>query len=129
MTRRGIFLVEIIVACVLLFALMAACLHFFSATASQRWTMERRQTALCEAANIMERLAQRPYSELTAETLSQTSLSEETQRLLSDGELKIEIDSEEAKPPAKRITITIRWQDQAGQWTQPVRLVAWRYQQ
>jgi Tfp pilus assembly protein PilE len=127
MKRRGFLLTEMIVAVVLLMALTMLCVKYFSVTATQRKALDQRQTALHEAANIMERLGVKPWDELTAEKLSEISLSPELKSALPEGEIKIELADENAKPTAKRITITIRWQDQSGQWTQPVRLVAWRY--
>jgi Tfp pilus assembly protein PilV len=128
MTRRGFLLIEMLAAGVLLLALTALCVKYFAVTATQRRTLDQRQTALNEAANIMELLTVRPWSDLTSETLAKISLSPETQLTLSDGELKIDLADEDAKPAAKRITVTIRWQDSNGQWNQPVRLVAWRCQ-
>jgi hypothetical protein len=128
MTRRGFLLIELLAAGVLLLTLTALCVKYFAVTATQRRTLDQRQTALNEAANIMELLAARPWSDLTAETLAKISLSPESKLFLSDGELKIDIADEDTKPAAKRITVAIRWQDANGNWNQPVRLVAWRYQ-
>jgi hypothetical protein len=147
MKRRGFLLTEMIVATVLLMALTMLCVKYFSVTATQRMALDQRQTALHEAANIMERLSTKPWDDLTPEKLSEISLSPELKSALPEGELKINLveqpsrllsETEQSSPlpnnagvtPAsqcKRITITIRWQDRSGQWTQPVRLVAWRY--
>ena len=140
MKRRGIYLLEMAVAGVMLLALMTLCVRYFAVTATQRRALDQRQAALGEAANVMERVTARPWSDLTAEELSKISLSPETKLALPDGELKIDLADEEARPSpptplpkgegkleAKRITVTIRWQDNEGQWTQPARLVAWRY--
>jgi hypothetical protein len=127
MKRCGIYLLEMAVAGVLLLAVMMLCVRYFAVTATQRRALDRRQAALGEAANVMERVTARPWSDLTAEGLSKISLSPETKLALPDGELKIDLADEEAKPEAKRITVTIRWQDDQGQWTQPARLTAWRY--
>jgi len=115
------------VAGVLLLALTTLCVRYFAVTATQRRALEQRQTALCEAANIMERLTAEPFSELTSEESTKISLLSEMQAALPEGELKIDLADEDAKPAAKRITITIRWRDRDGQWIEPVRLVAWRY--
>jgi Tfp pilus assembly protein PilE len=128
MKRYGYLLIEMAVAGVLLLALTTICVKYFAATAMQRRALDQRQAVLCEAANIMERLSVRPWNDLTSETLSKISLSPEIQTALSEGELKIELADEDAKPAAKRITVTIRWQDQYGQWVEPARLVAWRFQ-
>ena len=128
MIRRGMTLMEVVVAGVLLFALMATCVRYFVVTRMQERALDQRQAALQEAANVMERLMPRPFNELTPESVSHISLSRETQRILPRGELKIELRGEDAKPPAMRIMVTIRWQDQNNEWTRPVRLAAWRYQ-
>jgi Tfp pilus assembly protein PilE len=128
MKRRGMLLIEMAVAGVLLLALTAVCVKYFAVTAMQRRALDQRQTALSEAANIMELLTAEPWSNLTPETLTKISLSPETKSALIEGELKIDLTDENTKPNAKRITVTIRWQDQNGQWIEPVRLVAWRYQ-
>lgn len=151
MKRRGMFLIEMAVAGVLLLALTTLCVRYFAVTATQRRALDQRQTALCEAANIMERLTAEPFSELTSEESAKISLLSETQAALPEGELKIDladeivgqpsrlpdnagetpapqqIENDIKKPAAKRITVTIRWQDRDGQWIEPVRLVAWRY--
>ena len=140
MKRRGLYLLEMAVAGVLLLTLMTLCVRYFAVTATQRRALDHRQAALGEAANIMERATARPWSDLTAEGLAKISLSPETKAALPEGELKIDLADEDARPSppaplpkgegkleAKRITVTIRWQDNQGQWTQPVRLTAWRY--
>jgi hypothetical protein len=140
MKRRGIYLLEMAVAGVLLLAVMMLCVRYFAVTATQRRALDHRQAALGEAANIMERITAQPWSDLTAEGLTKISLSTETKLALPDGELKIDLADEDARPSpptplpkgegkleAKRITVTIRWQDDQGQWSQPVRLAAWRY--
>jgi hypothetical protein len=128
MKRHGILLIELGVAGVLLLAMTTLCVKYFVVTAAQRLALNQRQTAIFEASNIKERLATIKFSELTPEMISKISLSSEAKSALPDGELKIELADEAAKPPAKRITITIRWLDRDGQRTQPVCLVAWRYQ-
>jgi hypothetical protein len=127
MKRRGIYLLEMAVAGVLLLALTMLCVRYFAVTATQRRVLDQRHAALAEAANIMERISARPWSDLTAEGLAKISFLPEIKLALPDGELKIELADEDAKPEAKRITVTIGWQDDAGQRVQPVRLVAWRY--
>jgi hypothetical protein len=142
MKRRGIYLLEMAVAGVLILALLTLCVRYFAVTATQRRALDQRQAALGEAANIMERVSTRPWSDLTAEELSKISFSPETKLALPDGELKIEVADEDVRPSppvplpkgeekleAKRITVTIRWKDGEGQWTQPARIVAWRYRQ
>ncbi|MGW8256392.1 MAG: type IV pilus modification PilV family protein [Thermoguttaceae bacterium] len=127
MTRRGMLLLELIVAAVLLSAFATVCVHYFAVAAVQRRVLVQRQTALQEAANVMEQLASLAWSDLTAERVSKISLAPEIQKYLPEAALKIELAEEKAGPPAKRITVLIRWKAQNNLWLQPVRLVAWRY--
>lgn len=129
MKRRGMFLIELAVAGVLLLAFTMLCAKYFAVTAMQRKALNQRQTALNEAANIMERITAGPWDDLTTEGLAKISLSPETKSALPEGELKIDLADEDEKPAAKRITVTIHWRDQAGGWFEPVRLCAWRCRQ
>jgi Tfp pilus assembly protein PilE len=126
-SRRGMSLLEMAVAGVLLVVLAAVCVKFFAAAALQRKGMEQRQTALREAGNIMERLFARPYDELTAESAAKITLPAEVVHYLPKAELKIDLAAAGEGSPGKRISIVIRWQDSEGQWVEPARLVAWRH--
>lgn len=103
MKRRGIILMEAIVAGALLMALTMLCVKYFAVTALQRRALNQRQTALLEAANIMEGLSARPFDNLTSDTLSKISLSPETKFALPEGELKIDLADEivmqSSRPP------------------------------
>jgi hypothetical protein len=135
--RRGIFLLEMGVAGVLLLAFAMLCVKYFAVSAIQRRTLDQRQSAQMEASNIMERLFARPPSatglasathELTPEAISNISLSPEIQAILPGGELKIDLADDDQNVATKRITVTIRWRDRGGAWVRPVRLAAWRRQ-
>ncbi len=68
--RRGFGLVEMTIACVLLAAAMAATLQVVGWVALERRAVERRERAVLEASNLMERIAARPWDELTTEALA-----------------------------------------------------------
>ena len=127
MARRGIMLLEVIVAGVLLVAMMAICLQMLHATAGQHRATEMRHTAIREAANVMERLGAVPWDDLTVRGIAQMQLPKDAGRHLPGGKLEIEIAEAADHPEAKRITVRIRWQDRTGQLVRPVQLVAWRY--
>lgn len=127
MTRRGMTVVELLFAGALLATLMAVCLEMLSAAAAQRRATEDRQTAIREAANLMERLGTVPFDRLTPEGVGAVQLSGEARRALPDGELQIQLSSPSGEPDAKRIVVLLRWQDRTGRFLRPVRLVAWRY--
>ena len=127
MTRRGMTMLELLFAGVLLGVLMTVCLQMLSAAAAQRRATDDRQTAIREAANLMERLSTVSFDKLTPEGLGDLKLSDEARRALPGGELQVQLSSPPEQPGAKRIVVLLRWQDHTGQFVRPVRLVAWRY--
>jgi hypothetical protein len=125
MKRHGITILETIVAGVLLAATMTVCLQLLGAHAAQRRAMQQRETAVREAANVMEHAAALPFRELTPLRLAEIRLSPEASAALPEGELTIDL-AAVSGDAAKRITVSLRWQDRNGQWLQPVQLTAWR---
>ena len=129
MIRRGMTLLELAVAGALLGTLMVVCLQLLSATAEQRRAADQRQFALVEVEIAMERLAARPWAELTPQAVAPPSLSPSVQRRLPAAEWQIEVTLPSGEPLAKRIAVSLRWQDHAGQFMQPVRIVTWRWKE
>jgi hypothetical protein len=127
MTRRGTTLLEVIVAGMLLGTLLVLCLQLVSAANDQRWAADRRQCASVELGNVMERVAARPWAELTAAALAQEKISPSAAGQLPGAALKVEISPEAKGSDVKRITATLRWQDRSGQFLAPVTLATWRY--
>jgi len=127
MTRRGMTMLELLLAGVLLGVLMTVCLQMLSAAAAQRRAADDRQTAVREAANLMERLSTVSFDALTPEGVGQVQLSDVARRALPGGELEVQLSSPPEQPGAKRIVVLLRWQDRTGRFVRPVRLVAWRY--
>ncbi len=120
-------MVEMIVAGALLGTLLVVCLQLCVAAAAQRQAAARRQCASLELANVMERVAARPWSKLTAADLAAEHLSPSASAQLPGAELKIEVLTPAGDPEAKRLTATVCWQDRDGQPPQPLRLTTWRY--
>jgi prepilin-type N-terminal cleavage/methylation domain-containing protein len=127
MKRRGFTLLECMVAGVLLGATALLCLQTIAATTAARRAEGRRQTALLEASNLMERLAARPWAELTTEGAKDVTLGEEAKQTLPGAQLDVRVDDETPEPAAKRITVSITYDGPGGEPVRPARLVAWRY--
>lgn len=125
--RRGFTLLEVTVASIIMAMMLTVCLQFFRATAAGRRAQEHRQTAIREAANLMERLTVRRWDELTPATVGRVRLSQEAREALPNGQLEIDLTESPEGPDAKRIAVLIRWEDRAGRPKLPVRLVAWKY--
>ena len=126
MKRRGITILETIVAGVLLAATMTVCLQILGAHAAQQRAMRQRETAVREAANVMERTAAVHVGELTPEHLAEFQLAPEAAAALPEGELSVAVADVAGDVAARRITVSIRWQDRNGDWVNPVQLTAWR---
>jgi type II secretory pathway pseudopilin PulG len=129
MIRRGMTILELVVAGALLGTLLVVCLQMLSATARQHRAADQRQLALLEVENALEHLAARPWTELTAQSVAPPKLAPSVRNRLPGAEWNIEIAPSPADPLAKRIAVSLRWQDQAGQFVKPVRIVTWRWKE
>lgn len=121
-------LLETVVAAAMLTGIMTVCLQMLGVVAAQHRVIEKRQMAIREAANAMERLSAMPWDELTTETLQdeKLKLSDAASRRLTGAELTVDVTESSDPVDAKRIALSIRWKDRAGQFVQPVKLTAWR---
>ncbi len=126
-SRRGLTVLESVVALGVIAALLAVTLKMFAATAAERRAVERRSVAEIEAANIAERISTLPWNEITSQGLAQISLSPAAKEFLPRGELSVAVEDTAAGPPGKHVRLEITWTDAAGQREAPVRLSSWTY--
>ena len=126
--RRGVSLLEMSIAAILVGMLATAVLQLVLVMAGQHRGLAKRYVAIQESANIMERVSAMPWTELTSEAVAEMELSPEAQQSLSGATLAIEVGQPEGEPAAKRVTVVIRWPDREGRPDHKVRLVGWRYQ-
>lgn len=125
--HRGLSLLELTVAMVILGALMSLCVKWLAAAGGQQREARWREAALREAANVMERLAAQPWEKLTKELAAKASLSEEVRGSLPDGALTVQVTEAAGEPPSKEIAVTIRWRLRPETPEAQVRLVAWKF--
>ena len=125
--RRGFSLLELAVASVILMALMTICLELLSAMAAQRRAIDGRQTAIRQAANVMERVCGRRYSELTPQGVREMQLAEQSPPKMPGARVEIQLVQSPDEPAAKRITVLIHREEESANSGRPIRLVAWRY--
>ena len=123
--RRGFTLVELTLTVVLLTVAMTTVVQVLGWVATERRAIERRQWAIQEVANLMERLTAEPYDAVTADSARTLALSGSTAAKLPEPELTIEV--AEARGEAKRLAIRLTWRNRAGLRETPVRLTAWIY--
>lgn len=125
--RRGSLLAETAISGVMLIIAMGLVAQVVGAVANQRRSWDRRQTAVFEAANLMERLTARPFDALTTEGAKDLNLSAEAKRTLPEGQLDVNIVENDpvGGDGSKRVFVQIQWRNRAGDWDAPVRLTSW----
>jgi type II secretory pathway pseudopilin PulG len=125
--RRGITLVETLVAAAVLGGLTVVCVKFFAASVAQQEQMRDRSRAVQLAANVMERLAATPWEQLTAENIRRLQDADELRQGLPEATIEIQLAQPSGEPDAKQIVVLVRWPSPPDVLQRPVRLVAWRY--
>lgn len=125
--RRAFTMVEVTITAMLLVIAMTLTLQALGWVAAERRAVDRRQCAIREASNLMERLAARPWEDLTPEALKEVRLSDLTTRALPGAELNLAVDEQDQAEAgdSKRLSLRLRWRNRAGGWEAPVRLSAW----
>lgn len=123
-SRLGFGTVEVVVAALIVMMMMALTVQMVASTIAARRSAERRQWALHEAANVMERLASLEWDELSDARTETIQLSKACQSVLPSPRLRIKI-GEETAPVLKRIRVEIRWSNGARGEEAPVRLTTW----
>jgi hypothetical protein len=125
--RRGSLLAEVAISSIMLVIVMGMTVKILGWVALQRRAAERREQAALEAANMMERLAARPFDQLTPALASQCALPARTVEFLPGAELKVDITETRPGPDrlAKRIAIQVGWRNSAGEPVAPLRLTSW----
>ncbi len=124
--HRGSLLIELVIAAGLLAVILSLTVKVLGQVGQQRRAAERRQRALVEVSNAMERITARPYDEITPQNASAVRLSPDAAVALPGAEMNITVHDEPVSGvSSRRVAVRLRWRDSAGQWEAPVRLVTW----
>ncbi len=120
-------LVEVAMGTVLLIIIMTIAVNVMRVAAHERGAAERRQRAVLEAGNVMERITAFAFDEVTPEQARRITLAESARQALPGSELTLDVTTIDGAVDrtAKRITLRLRWHDRAGMWEAPVRLTSW----
>jgi Tfp pilus assembly protein PilV len=118
---------EVTMAAVLLMIAMTLTVRVLGMVALQRRNSERRQRAVVEVANLMERITAYPFEQVDPGLAGRMTVSDAARQSLPDCELKVDVAASEpgAGRSAKRIAIKLRWRGRSGEWEAPVRLTSW----
>ncbi len=123
--RRGMSLMEVSTAIVLLGALATVVMQALEWTLVERRETDRREVAMLEAANAMERLAATKWESLSPRESAEKPLSAVAKQMLPSGRLTTEIKAAGDDPAARRLVVEVHWLNRAGEEARPVRLTTW----
>jgi hypothetical protein len=128
--RRGSLLLELAITGALLAVAMTLTLRLISGLGNEQRNHDRRDWAVQEAANVMERVTSLPFESIGSETGSPVGLSPEARQVLPGVELHVQTleNGPAGGAGSKRVVVRIRWRNRAGEWDSPVRLTSWIYQ-
>lgn len=125
--RRGVTLLEAMVAAVLFVAGSSVVATMVVAAAQQRRGLENHRFAIQHAENLLARLAAQPFDSLTAERAEQIRLAAAEHPALNKDPLRVELTSEAGPPESKRIVVLVAWRTGSGQPARSLRLTTWIY--
>jgi Tfp pilus assembly protein PilV len=124
--RAGFLLGELLISVIVLAVAMTVAVRLVGWVALEQRAAERRERALMEASNLLERLAADRWEELSAQA-ARAALSPAAQQALPGAELKVEVTEVDSPLPAKRLRVQVRWRDRSGGFEAPIRLTTWVY--
>ena len=123
--RRGGFgLIEMAMTGLLLAIAMVATMKVVGWIALDRRASERRERAVLEASNLLERITATPWDDLKPESFRSLRVSDSANAFLAGPTLDVQIVGLDDAPARKKISVEVRWRDRSGRTESPVRLVA-----
>ncbi len=122
--RRGLSLLELAVAVILLGVVFAGMGPMFSWIRTERRLSDDRQMATLELANQAERLSLWEYDRLTVGEPLPLELSPAAAAALPGAVLTARVEAE-TEPAARRVTLELAWPADGARTPRPLRLVQW----
>lgn len=128
LSRSGVTMLELVAAIALFSTVVLLIVPALTRVAAVRDDAAAHQTALLEAANLMEQLAAlSARRELTRADLDSLSLSDIAVENLTAPQLELALGDPVGDPAARALTIVLSWENNAGQRGTPVRLTRYLF--
>lgn len=124
--RRGVMLMEMTAAALILVAAGALLVQMLFLAARQERAAEARQVAWRVAANRLEILAAKNFTELPAGQPRTEPVPEDLRILLPTAELRTQVTSHE-NDFVREVRVDVVWKSQAGVAVEPVSLAVWKH--
>lgn len=126
--RRGISLLEVAVAAVVLGAILTLAAQVVRWSAAEQRVALKRRAALEAASTVLDQITTREWSSITPQAAASIRLSAETTEFLHDPRLAVSVTNEGGTPAAKRIAVEVAWIDRGGGANQRVELSTWAFE-
>lgn len=127
--RHAFSLLEAVAGAAVLGVALLLAAQLMVAVSGQSHRVQQKQWARQELANLAEQLRAEPFEEITAERVAGMVLSDTTRQVLPEAKLEVDVRPAEGVPAAKRVLLRLVWKDRFGEWSAPVQLVTWKYQE
>ena len=120
---------ELVFSLALLLAAMSVMVKVLAWVGAERQASERRQWAVQELSNAMERVVSEPFDRVTTGRAGTVLADVPRLRFLNQPEWDAKVEDEKGtSPPSRRVSLRLRWKTRSGEWDAPVRLTSWVYQ-
>jgi len=125
--RNGSMLLEVSLAVMLMSVTLVSVAQLLAVAARQHSEARRRTVATQAIANVTEQIMGLSWDDTTTERLHDVTLHTTTASSLPDAKLQVEVTDVVDPRPAKRIRISLTYQNTAGLQVEPLSLVAWKF--
>lgn len=120
---------EVLAAAALMSVVTVIALPIVSSVAAVREESVKRNQAVIEVANVMERVAAlRRSGPVSVAELGSLTVSDSITDLLDDHQLAITLGEPGGTPPARELTVSLSWRNDAGDRVAPVTVTAFVYE-
>lgn len=127
-SRHGVTMLELVAALALFSTVVMLVVPVLGRVAAIREETAAHETALREAANLMERLAAlRTQRELTEADLQSLPLSEAAVDNLTAPQVTATLEETEGEPAARRLTVAVSWENGVGHRGTPATVTRYLY--
>ena len=125
--RRGMTLLETMVALFIVSAVLLAILQLVSVTANQRRTLEERRIALQEVANQAERIAMLPWERTAPDEMKEWQPTDGLLDVSPQAKCAITVTAESGPPLARKIRLTVTETSAANDSIELAAITIWKF--
>lgn len=125
--NAGFTIIELTVTMILLAMLLSLVVPLLGTVNKQQREAERRVVAVQLVDNLLERLTAEEYDAVTQSAADQLNLGPADASFFPDAKLEILVKETGDDPAAKRVTVTLTWNDTDGVAVSPAQLTTFVY--